>query len=173
MRIAIRRLWIHLSCNRKQLLLAAFWTFGLLCGSFLADSASPTFLLLTRSATSKAVSVVGLCICSFFTFLLSALAVSFHRIKLLYAIFFCKALLFSWSGCCVMAVFGSAGWLVQFLYQFSDLFFVPALCWFALRHISGGRAGLKKDVSVLLLLAAIVGCIDYFLVSPFLAGLIK
>ena len=173
MRNSIRLLIRSFSCNRRVLLLAVVWGAGLFLGSLLADSAGHSFLLLTRSTVSTPVSVVGLCTVSFLPFLLAAVAVFFRRPNYLYAVCFCKALFFGCSGCCVMAVFGSAGWLVRFLYQFSDLFLVPVLCWFALRHISVVRPLRKREVVILLVLAIAVCGVDYCLVSPFLAKLIN
>ena len=173
MRNVIRSMVRSISCNRSALFLAAAWCAGLFSGTCLASGASPSFLLLTRSAVSTPASVVGLCTAAYLPFLLAALAVFLRRYRLLYAICFCKALLFAWSGSCVLAVFGSAGWLVRLLYQFSDLFFVPVLCWFSLRHISGLRLPEKRRVLFLMVLAVAVGSLDYCLVSPYLVRLIN
>ena len=172
MRNAIRPVVRYISCNRSTLILAVVWSAGLLTGSILADGASQPFLLLTRSAAAAPVSVVGLCTITFLPFLLTALAVFLHRPRLLYGICFCKALLFSWSGCCIMASFGSAGWLVRLLYQFSDLLLVPVLCWFSLRHISGKHDLRLREGAGVLMIAMVVGSIDYWLVAPFLVKLI-
>ena len=68
--------------------------------------------------------------------------------------------------------FGDAGWLVRSLYQFSDLFLVPVLCWFSLRYISGDRPLVRKDLLTVLIGCVTVCSLDLCFISPFLVKLI-
>jgi len=162
---------------RKQLtsriLLIAVWVAGLVCGCFIAAQASDTYLLLMHRAANSSVSITGLLSAVLLPFLMIAFSVYISRPKLIYLICFLKACVFTITGISVMYAYGSAGWLVRLLLQFTDSVALLLLCWFALRHLDGSKDKLWSDTALCGVLTACLGCIDYCYVSPFLVMLIE
>lgn len=164
----LHRLWI---CRQDSLLLAFFCVTGALTGICIADRSGEHFFSMMRMAPSVHVSITGLIASAVLPFLIAAFAVYISAPQILYSILFLKIMLFCWCGCGIYAVFGSAGWLVRMLLQFTDCCMVPVLCWFCLRHSSGSHVFLWRDFSVCIAIAGIIGIIDYSVISPFLATL--
>ena len=158
--------------HHKTLWVVFCWIIGLLTGTVLAAGADPYSFSLMRQTVSCQVSIVDLFIAAAFPFLLAAYAVFIDRPKLLLLICGCKAFSFAFCAYTAAASFGTAGWLVQPIVQFTDICMVPVLCWFCIRHITGSADSLKKDMLVCMVFAAAVASIDYLVVAPFLAKLI-
>lgn len=158
--------------NRRSFLFVIGWIVGLLAGTVFAVITDVSFLPLMRKAAACRVSIIGLMCTALLPFLFAAYAVFINRFELLLTVCVCKV--FSFAYCAVLAAraFGSAGWLVQPLLQFTDICTVPVLCWFSLRHIRTDTVSLRTEFSVCLFLTAAAAGLDYFVVSPFLAKLI-
>ena len=92
---------------------------------------------------------------------------------MVYLICLTKVFTFAFGGFGITYTYGSAGWLVRLLLQFSDILTMPILCWFALRHITGRNAGWKRDFGICLGLEIIICCLDLWYISPFLATITK
>ena len=161
-----------LSCRRRQIILAFSCLSGCLLGFWISGRSHETYLLLTRMAPSLHVSVFGLVACVYLPFLFAALAVFLSHPSLLPLICFTKMCLYSWCGCSMVSAFGSAGWLVQMLIQFSDNLSLPVLCWFCIRHTDSRVDFIRRDFLICTLWVLIVGITDLCAVSPYLASLI-
>ncbi len=157
--------------ERRWIQFLLTWTAGLCCGGILACQASEPYFLLMRRAANGPVSIIGLLAAVGLPFLAVLFCVYISRPKLIYWICFIKACSFTTTGFGTMAAFGSAGWLVRFLLQFTDTLSLPALCWFALRHLDGDKEGLWADAAVCCISLICLGWIDLSYVSPFLAAL--
>lgn len=155
----------------RTILFGLVWTVGLICGRFIANQASNQYLLLMRRAAKIPVSIIGLLAAECFPFLCVFFSVYISRPKLIYFICFCKACSFSFTGFAIMSVFGSAGWLVRLLLQFTSSGALALLCWYASRHLDGNCGKIRTDGVICGLLICCLGCIDYCYVSPFLASL--
>lgn len=153
--------------------LAACWLTGLLLGIFYAARAGDTYSLLMRMAPSCRVSISGLAASALLPFLFAAFAVYISKPELLILVCFLKAFSFACCGFGVMDAFGSAGWLIRPLLQFSDGCTIPLLCWFSIRHISDIQPTWRADIGVCCMIAAVAVGFDYCLVSPFLVTLIE
>ena len=164
---------IHLQLSRSQWLLFVFWISGLVLGTCFATAASKHYLLMMRMAPQSHVTIVGLAVTVLLPFLSSAFAVYKDRLWLVYPICFAKVFAFASCGYGITAAFGSAGWLVRLLLQFSDILTMPILCWFVLRHISGRKMVLKRDFGICLGLEVIICCLDLWYISPFLSTITK
>lgn len=164
---AIKRMFFS-----KTLRVSLSWITGLIVGTVIAAGTDISALSLMRQAVFGQVSIVNLFAAAAFPFLLAAYAVFIDRPKLLLPICGIKALCFAFCAYMTAASFGTAGWLVQPLVQFMDLCLIPVLCWFCIRHISGSLNSLKKDILVCATAVAAAVCMNYFVVSPFLAKLI-
>ena len=152
--------------------LAFFWFFGLVAGVLTALSASDLLSASMRTAVFSRVSILGLASAVFLPFLFSAFAVYIQCPFLLLPIAFAKAFLFSYLGLGVIEAFGSAGWLIRVLLMFSDIVLLPVLFWFWIRYISGDSRYGSRATAVCISVAALVGSIDYCVISPFMANLI-
>lgn len=152
--------------------LAFCWCSGLMLGLHYAYRADSTYFLLMRMAASCRVSIVGLLTAVFLPFLLSALAVYISRPELLLPVCFLKAFSFSCSAAAVSAAFGSAGWLIRFLLNFSECCTLPLLCLFWIRHISGVKRPAGRDFLICCIAVLTIGALDYLLISPYLVDLI-
>jgi hypothetical protein len=157
----------------SQTLFCLVWLAGLICGGIIATQASEPYLLLMRRAAQVPVSITGLLAAVFLPFLLIAISVYISKPWLIYWIVFFKACTFMIVGFSVASVYGSAGWLIRLLLQFTDGIMLPMLCWFACRHLNGGKDGLWRDTVICAVAVVCLGCIDYCNVSPFLALLIE
>ena len=156
----------------RVFVLICCWICGLLLGIHYASRADDTYFLLMHTAATARVSITGLLAAVFLPFLFSAFAVYILRPELLLAVCFLKAASFSCCSFGLMHAFGSAGWLVRFLLQFSDCFMIPVLLWFSVRHIVKSVKPVWRDFLICSLWMLIVGAFDYCIVSPFLVGLI-
>lgn len=156
----------------RTVFLAFCWCMGLLLGAFLAQHAGEVHLSLMRRAVSCPVSIVGL-FAVLLPFLFTAFAVVISNCWLYYPIAFFKAFLFSYHACVVSAAFGSAGWLVRYLFLFTDACTIPILLWLWILGTGNHNSGLLRRTVICTLLSVAVGMIDFCFVSPFLAMLIS
>ena len=155
----------------QVILFGLTWIAGLICGRLIANQASDQYLLLMRGAAVSSVSIICLLAAECFPFLCVFFSVYISRPGLIYLVCFCKACSFSFTGFAIMAAFGSAGWLVRFLLQFTSSASLALLCWYALRHLDGNCEKIRADGVLCGLLVCCLGCIDYCYVSQFLAAL--
>ena len=134
-----RRLGSYVSRDYRFLFIVFAIFGGSIFGVYLAIQSSETILPLMRAAVGSRMSIVGVIASRFLPFLFAAFAVYLAKPWLLIPVFIIKGFAISWIGCLVAAAFGSAGWLVQPLFQFSELLLMPVLCWFSIRNISESR----------------------------------
>lgn len=156
-----------------EVILGVCWSFGLLLGFAYGTNANPLHFQLMRVAAFEHTSIIGLVIVLYIPLLLSALAVNYMCPQMLLLICFVKAFLFAACSGVIAAEFGSSGWLIRFLLQFSDCCAVPLLYLFSIRNISVQKSGIQFDFLLSSIVLLIVGCVDYFVISPFLVRLIN
>ena len=159
--------------STRELFLLLSWILGCALGVLTGMNAGDTYVSLMRGAVRYPVSIVGLVISVYLPFLLSAFAVYLGKPGLLYIVCFLKSWAFTLAAYGTVVAFGYAGWLVQFLLQFSDILLLWLLYWFCLRHISKTEASAKRDFGICTAAIAAVCGIDYCVISPFLVGLIQ
>ena len=150
--------------------LASAWLTGLLSGAYIACSSNPSVFLLMRSAPRSAVSIVGLLAVMLLPLLLTALAVYISRIFFLIPVAFVKAFLFSYLSVAVYCSRSTGGWLLWFLFLFSDIFSAPVFLRLWMRISGAERKGtlfLGSAVAVLM-----IGFLDFQYISPFLAKIL-
>lgn len=154
------------------LFLAFCWTAGLLSGASVYLAAGDSLNSLMRGAISRPVSIVSLLCVTMFPFLLSAFAVYISEPWLLLPVSFGDAFVLSFVSLGVTQCGGSAGWLVRWLLVFSASLasLLKYLYW--LRHLSGQRRFSSLEAAYVLCLCALIGSVDFRLVSPLLARLI-
>ncbi len=158
------------ACKNHRLfniLLALIWILGIILGFYFAFQATVSVSHLMLSVIDSRLSIVGLLFVLIFPLLFVFVVLRLSRPLLVLPVIFTKAFFFS---CCVFSVAfasGDAGWLVRWLFIFSDSCSVIVLLWFSFRNMAENREGLRTDFLISLIISAAIGCIDYFLVSPF------
>lgn len=121
---------------------------------------------------ARPVSIVSLLGVTMFPFLLSAFAVYISEPWLLLIVSFGDAFVLSFVSLGVMRCGGSAGWLVRWLLVFSASLASPLMYLYWLRHLTGRRRFDGLEAACVLCLCALIGSVDFRLVSPLLARLI-
>jgi len=154
--------------HRYQVLFLIVWLVALILGTCFAAHAGNNYFLLMRGASDCSVTIAGLLATVVLPYLFAAFAVYISKPKLLYLICFVKAFCFAMCGYGICVAYGSAGWLVRWLLQFSDICTVPVLCWFALRHLKGKGRTFRTDAMFYGGIVMLVGYLDFSLISPFL-----
>lgn len=91
---------------------------------------------------------------------------------LLLIVSFGDAFVLSFVSLGVMRCGGSAGWLVRWLLVFSASLASPLMYLYWLRHLTGRRRFDGLEAACVLCLCALIGSVDFRLVSPLLARLI-
>lgn len=156
---------------RRTLVVCLCWIAGLFGGILMAVKADDSFLSLMRLSAKAQVSIVSLLPGSLLPFLIAAYAVNIHQFWILYSAAGLKAFCFSVCACLLVRSFGSAGWLVQPMFQFCGTVTAVVFCWYCIRLT---RIGLKaRDLIGCILLCSAVAVFDYLVVSPFLAILLQ
>lgn len=155
--------------NRRLLSFFGCWLLGLLLGTLLAVGADASMISLMRRAANCRVSIV-LLLTAVLPFLISAYAVSIYRYSILSVLGLLKAFAYSFCGILSVRAFGSAGWLVQPMLQFTDSITTIFLCFFGIRCCVD-QTGFKRDLIICILVSVAAVIIDYALVSPYLLSL--
>lgn len=158
-------------CSSSTMILAVSWVSGLILGVFTACHASELYLLLMRRAVESPVSIVGSLACVTLPLLFTAFAVYISKPWLIYLICFAKACAFGCTAFSVFCLYGSAGWLVRFLFQFTDLCLAPVFLWFCFQGLRGAQA-LRSAIPAGAIACGIVICLDFNVVSPFLGKIL-
>ena len=163
------------SCNLQEcrqnlcaLALCAVFSAGL--GALFAGTSGDSYFLLMRMAASRPVSIVGSAVSVFIPFLVSVFIITHSKPWLVYLICGVRIFLFSSAASAIGRSFGSAGWLVRLMLQIPDLCLIPVLIWFSAVTLAGNCT--KRVMICCILLAAMIGMLDYCVISPFLADLI-
>jgi hypothetical protein len=154
--------------KRRHLFLALSWILGLGFGGFVFRYAGSHLVSRMPLAYFCQPPIPGLLISTLLPFLFSASAVYFSTPKLLPGICFCKAFMLGYVCCGVFAVSAGAGWLVRYLFLFTDLWGAALLYHYCSRHISGVRAFSPGAIGIygcFLLAAALV---DHRFILPLL-----
>lgn len=160
------------SNHGRYVFMSASWVLGILLGTLSAVNADDSLLAMMRRAADSQVSIVTLLLSAVLPFLIAAYAVFINRYAIFYAVCAGKAFAFSYCAAVIFRAFGSAGWLVQPLLQFSDTVLSILFCWFCFRRCGGDRFDGKADLAVCMIISAAVVVIDSLLVSSFLGTLI-
>lgn len=161
---------MHFFRRHCTVVLLSFWILGSISGIILAVSLNADIRLLVYNAVSQPLLPADLLLV-LFPFLIGTLAVYSSETWMLPVLGFLKVFAFSFVSCTISMVFGDSGWLIRFLLLFSDIFLVPACCVFCLRYFTGNHGLIRREWFIWFLIALIVGCIDFFVVSPFLLTL--
>lgn len=172
--IALREWMSYFLNDRKRristIFLAFAWCFGLWLGSAFARNIDGGHAALILQAADAPVKLIGSLTIVWLPLALGVVFVRFLSPKLLYGLCLLDGALLG-AGCRQVALaFGSAAWLIRLLLFFSDLLMIPLLLHFS--YVCLSRRQLHRPAAYFVL-SALVGCVDYCFVSPFLAMLIE
>lgn len=162
--------WNLQECRQILCILALCAVFLAGFGVLFARTAGDTYIFLMRMAASRPVSIVGSAVSVFLPFLVSVFLITHSKPWLVYLICGVRLFLFSAASWAIGQSFGSAGWLVRLMLQLPDLCLIPVLIWFSAVTLAGNCT--KRVTICCILFAAVIGMLDYCVISPFLADLI-
>lgn len=155
-----------------KVLFAVLWCLGIFAGSYLVLHSDASFISLMRRPSIQSVSIVGRYFLLILPFIISVIAMHLHLRFVFFLMAFSKAFLFSYSCCFLIAIFGSAGWLFQFLILFFDLITIPFLILFWTRNVTTDAHRMHRDLTLYLIFLLIILCVDYFAILPFATKLL-
>jgi len=147
--------------------------FGLALGALFAAGSDSYLYSLMRQCACRPMSIVTSLILAVFPFLILAYGAWIHRKEILLWMAFLSAFSYGFFGCLLLGAFGSAGWLLQILIQFTQSASLPMLCWFSLRQLEGKQESLLRDHIICIITVSALALFDLFVVSPFVAELIE
>ena len=156
-------------CKAGTVLLAWAFGFGLLAGSMASGGAQAVFIQGRLSLAQSA--GISAFVPSLLPLLFSGLAVYAKRPVLLIPLVFWKAFFFSYVAFGLIAVWGSAGWLVCILALFGSFSSLGALWWYWLRHI-GGEGFSSRTFFPAFGAILLIGWVDIAVISPFLTNIL-
>lgn len=145
------------------------WCLGFLFGVFLFLYAGTPGVSLMRRTVYGSVSIVSLIGIGLLPFLFTAYAVFLSELRLLFLICFCKACMFAFVSIGISVAFSSAGWMMRGLLVYYDSI-LCVLLYFLWHRLLAGR---KVYWFAIIFAGVLAGSIEYYIISPFLAGLIE
>ena len=164
---------VRMQCRESVILLSFLWALGLACGLYFISSSDAYLYDLFYSASCNRISILGILVVIFLPIAISAIAVFCSAPFLIYTLCIFKAFCFSVVLCGVVAAFRYSGWLVRLFLLFSDSSIAVLLFWLWCRILSPDHNAIHRDFMISSAIAAGVGLVDYFLVSPYLALLMN
>ena len=150
-------------------ILASCWMMGLTFGVVVARSVSVEFY--SHAATAPNASLFSELIVVMFPIIVSILIMYTGLSWLIPVIAFLKAFCFAYVSQVLVRGFGSASWLMQLLWMFSDCASAPFLWWFWCRSLKSTKFTLTSSSSAMLIAALVIIILDYRFISPILSSL--
>ena len=150
-------------------LLSCIWLLGIFLGlalaSFSTDYVAP---LLVKIVPSIIYTPIKLLI-AILPFLLSVYAVSYTHRNWLFLICGLKASWFSFCCFLLCMCYGQAGWLACELFMFFEIFTLPCLFFYWVRHLSIQEGFPVHMHIVFFVLVAVIAIVDYRIMTPYAA----
>lgn len=155
----------------RSMFIAVTWISGLLAGTYFLDQTP--FSSLMCSSLFDRISIMGLSLSLALPLFLSFILLRFLHFYCILPVVFLKAFSFV---CCYgsfMIAYGNAGWLISGMMLFSDFFivFLLLLQWF--NAAMGKTYNNGPRFLVYFIAPTVIGCFDFFVVSPFAAMLLN
>ena len=148
------------------------WLLGLLTGSMFLLYCKPFHFSLMRSVLNQPVSIVGLFCSVSLPLIFTFISVLTGKPIIIWIVCFLKSAAFSFSGVFVSQYFGSASWLVRFLFLFGDCCVLSALFILWFRRCGNEQTYGRVDLLICGIFSALIAAVDYFVISPFVMGLL-
>ena len=166
----IRAAFLLQNCKDTWAALALSVLFGTSLGILVAITAGDKYFLLMRMAIRRPVSIVGSAVAVVIPFLVSFYLVNHSRPWLVYLVCAVRLCTFASVASAISFTFGNSGWIVRLLLQFPDLCLIPMLLYMSCHSLMGHMSRGHQITCIAYSIA--IGMINYFMISPFLAGII-
>ena len=153
----------------RRIVLLALWCLGLVFGCSIYE---PSYLSWMHGAAERPVSIIGVFVCVYLPLICTYFSFLTDKPHAIMVVCFVKAASFGFSGQLVLQYFTSSGWLVRFLFLFSDCFILLILQVLWIHCLDGNSKKWKRDFLIAAILCTVVTMIDLFAVIPFLKGLL-
>lgn len=157
-------------CRKCWFIFAICMTAGAALGVIATNILGADYLLMMRTAAGSRVSIVGTVSSVWVPFLISLLLIVHSKPWLVYFTCTLHIFLFSSTAHALNAYFGNAGWMIRIWMQFTDFALIPVLLYFSICRIRG--ISNKQIMYQCILIALIIGMMDYLWISPYLADLL-
>ena len=144
---------------------------GFLFGSLLATVGNPFGSSALHCAMMSRAATVSLVVVSILPLAFTAFAILVECSWIVIPVAFCKAISFSYLGASVLCTHEMSGWLLRFLFLFSDSLALPVLC-LVWTWVLERRAFYRSLLVASLFIFAIV-IFDCQFVSPLLVSLLS
>lgn len=156
--------------NLQILLITLSWIFGLLSSLLVLWKFSDTLmcpLIFDR------VSIVGMIVSLIFPLSLSYILLIRCNIYFSIPVIYIKAFLYMSCYLSITLAFGGAGWLVRTLILLSDSISAVLFLFLFYTYAKGNREALNRCFMISIFVLFLVGCFDYYIISPFTMMLLK
>ena len=162
--------WVR---NRKVYvaILAFAWLLGIISGGYWAVGAGESFRKLLMIAPFSPASLAGLSCSAVLVVLISGFAILMNQPWMILLLAFFKGICLGILGIGAALSFSPGGWLISFLFVFSDVCSLPMIFWFWIHPFSSGRNVYAAAASVLIAVLAVHG-FNVRYVSHFLVDLL-
>ncbi len=151
------------------IILAYVWVSGLWFGIF--TSVNAVDFSLRHIALPEAVSLVGLLYVNILPVLLTVYA-SLFRPHWVFLICFSRAFLFSFVSMSIFRTYGEGGWLLRYLFLFSDLVTMPIFYWIWLKGCTGS-VFLSKYLTAFFFFCLLISVSEHCIIAPLIGRLIN
>lgn len=150
--------------------IAITWISGLLCALLYIKQFS--FSLMYPLHIER-VSIVGMIVSLILPIILLYILLNRCYFYLILPVIFLKSFNYMCCYLCITYSYGTAGWLVRTLLLFSDTVSVIILLHFCYRFAAGNKIGMTSYFKYTFAVLIIVGCLDYYIISPFILMLLN
>lgn len=157
--------------NQRYCKLALIVLFSAGFGVIFAATAGHTYFHLMRMTACRPVSIVGSFVAVFVPYLVSVMVVANSNSWLSYTVIAVRIFLFATAGYAVYNCYGTAAWLVGFMFLFPDIFLIPMIIQLAIRRYE--KAISRNHTLLYLAYVVFIGIINFCTVSPFLAYILN
>ena len=148
------------------------WGTGLFLGWYMAEQIPLDTLSLMRMLGVEHVSIVSVLAVQLLPFFICVLLFQHVSPYFVLPVVLMEAVQYSYCGCLLSFIYGSASWLVVGLILFTSTLSAPLFLWFCLRRPKYKRSAERTFVHAIALSVVVLGVIDYFAVSPYWSALL-
>ena len=152
-------------------LLCFIWLIGLISGAYFFHICRPYVFLQMRSLAQQPVSFICLFLFVYLPLFCTYVALLTNNFPLILFICFLKALAFSFTYFWTAVFFGSASWLANVFFMFSDRCSLLILFTLWLRYSDNLLFSSKYPFFLCTFLCFLIVAADYFIISPLLRGI--
>lgn len=153
------------SSQNKICILSLTWLASIILGGVLSFILKKYAAPLVAMASHYGVSVAGLCVIHLAPFLSLLISNKLSNLLPVYLLIGGKGICLGYAISAILWSYGTAAWLLHFLLSFSSIMTLIPILDFFIQHINA-ECNMSPRHTRMLLISALVGLIDYFIISP-------